>query len=59
MPKKTGCPIAVRGKTFDDISQVTDKLRSAGIKNMVIDIGSRDTKEDLLQPDNPAQDCCH
>jgi len=45
--KETGCPIAVRGKTFDDIAVVTEKMRSAGIKNMVIDIGARNFKDDF------------
>jgi len=45
--KDTGCPIAVRGKTFDDIAAVTGKMRDAGIKNLVIDIGSRNFKSDF------------
>jgi len=45
--KETGCPIAVRGKSFEDIAVVTEKMRNAGIKNLVIDIGSRDFKEDF------------
>ncbi|PIU29224.1 MAG: acetyl-CoA decarbonylase/synthase complex subunit gamma [Candidatus Hydromicrobium americanum] len=44
--KETGCPIAVRGKSFEDIAVVTGKMREAGIKNLVIDIGSRDFKDD-------------
>jgi len=45
--KKTGCPIAVRGKSFEDIAAITEKMRGAGIKNLVIDIGSRDLKSDF------------
>jgi len=45
--KETGCPIAVRGKTFEDIAAITEKMRNAGIKNLVIDIGSRDFKDDF------------
>jgi len=45
--KETGCPIAVRGKSFEDIAEVTEKMRGAGIKNLVIDIGSRDFKGDF------------
>jgi len=45
--KETGCPIAVRGKTIEDIEAITDKMRSGGIKNLVIDIGSRNFKEDF------------
>jgi len=44
--KETGCPIVVRGKSFEDIAVVTGKMREAGIKNLVIDIGSRDFKDD-------------
>ncbi len=45
--KSTGCPIAVRGETFEDIMAVTQKMRDAGIKNLVIDMGSRDLKGDF------------
>lgn len=45
--KKTNCPIAVKGKSFEDIAAITEKMRSAGIKNLVIDIGSRDFKSDF------------
>jgi len=45
--KETGCPIAVRGKSFEDIAEVTEKMRGAGIKNLIIDIGSRNFKEDF------------
>ena len=45
--KDTGCPIAVRGKSFEDIEAITGKMREAGIKNLVIDIGSRDFKNDF------------
>ena len=44
---KTGCPIVVKGKSFEDIAAMTEKMRSAGIKNLVIDIGSRDFKSDF------------
>ncbi|MDD5601039.1 MAG: acetyl-CoA decarbonylase/synthase complex subunit gamma, partial [Actinomycetota bacterium] len=45
--KETGCPIAVRGKTFEDVMEVTEKMRDAGIKNIVIDIGVRNFKDDF------------
>lgn len=45
--KETGCPIAVRGRSFEDIAVITGKMREAGIKNLVIDIGSRDFKGDF------------
>ncbi|MGM0365277.1 MAG: acetyl-CoA decarbonylase/synthase complex subunit gamma [Actinomycetota bacterium] len=46
--KDTGCPAAVRGKSFDDIAQITEKMRGQGIKNLVIDIGERDLKGDFF-----------
>lgn len=45
--KETGCPIAVRGKSFEEVAILTEKLRGAGIKNLLIDIGSRDFKDDF------------
>ncbi len=45
--KETGCPIAVRGESFEEIAAITGKMRGAGIKNLVIDIGSRDFKGDF------------
>jgi acetyl-CoA decarbonylase/synthase complex subunit gamma len=45
--KNTGCPIVVKGKSFEDIAAITEKMRGAGIKNLVIDIGSRDFKGDF------------
>jgi acetyl-CoA decarbonylase/synthase complex subunit gamma len=45
--KNTGCPIAIRGKSFEDIAAMTEKMRKAGIKNLVIDIGSRNFKDDF------------
>ncbi len=46
--KETGCPVAVRGSNFDEISALTSKLRGQGIKNIVIDIGNRKFKEDFF-----------
>ncbi len=46
--KDTGCPIVVRGETFEDILSLTEKIRENGIKNAVIDIGKRDLKEDFF-----------
>ncbi|MCL6088385.1 MAG: acetyl-CoA decarbonylase/synthase complex subunit gamma, partial [Actinobacteria bacterium] len=46
--KETGCPIAVRGRTFDDVSAVTEKMRNAAIKNLIIDIGERKFKDDFF-----------
>jgi len=46
--KETGCPVAVKGKTFDDISALTGKLRNEGIRNIIIDIGDRNFKGDFF-----------
>jgi len=46
--KETGCPIAIRGRTFDDVSAVTEKMRNAAIKNLIIDIGERKFKDDFF-----------
>ncbi len=43
--KETGCPIVVRGESFEEVMKVTEKMRNEGIKNLVIDIGSRKLKE--------------
>ncbi len=45
--KNIGCPIAVKGKSFEDVATITEKMRGAGIKNLVIDVGSRDFKSDF------------
>ncbi len=46
--KKTGCPVAVKGKDFDAVAQITEKMRAQKIKNLVIDIGQRDLKQDFF-----------
>ncbi|MEA2016232.1 MAG: acetyl-CoA decarbonylase/synthase complex subunit gamma [Actinomycetota bacterium] len=45
--KETGCPMAVRGETLEDIAEITGKMCEEGIKNLVIDIGSRNFKKDF------------
>lgn len=45
--KETGCPVAVKGKTFEEIAAITEKMRESGIKNLVIDVGSRNFREDF------------
>jgi acetyl-CoA decarbonylase/synthase complex subunit gamma len=44
---ETGCPVAVRSETVVGIMELTAKLKDAGAKNIVIDVGSRNLKEDL------------
>ena len=46
--KETGCPIAVKGGSFDEIMELTGKLKEDGIRNIVIDLGSRKLKDDFL-----------
>jgi len=45
--KETGCPVAVRAESVDGIMELTGKLREAGIKNILIDVGSRKLKDDF------------
>ncbi len=46
--KETGCPVVVRGSNFDEISALTSHLRGQNIKNIIIDIGNREFKEDFF-----------
>jgi acetyl-CoA decarbonylase/synthase complex subunit gamma len=46
--KESGCPVVVRGESFDEISEITSKLRNEGIKNIIIDAGTRNFKDDFL-----------
>ncbi|MBL7124085.1 MAG: acetyl-CoA decarbonylase/synthase complex subunit gamma [Actinobacteria bacterium] len=48
LSKETGCPVVVRGESFEDIMAMTEKMRKEGIKNLVIDIGKRDLKSDFF-----------
>ena len=43
--KETECPIAVKGKSFEEVMEITEKMRNEGIKNLVIDIDSEGLKE--------------
>ncbi len=44
---ETGCPVVVRGETFEDVRTLTEKMGNYGIKNIVIDIGTRNFKNDF------------
>ncbi|MDD5622482.1 MAG: acetyl-CoA decarbonylase/synthase complex subunit gamma [Actinomycetota bacterium] len=46
--KETGCSVVVKGKTFDEISTLSEKLRNEGIRNIVIDTGDRNFKNDFF-----------
>jgi acetyl-CoA decarbonylase/synthase complex subunit gamma len=39
------CPVAVKGSTIDDVIELTQKLSGMGIKEIVIDSGSRNMKK--------------
>lgn len=39
------CPVAVKGSTIDEVIELTQKLSGMGIKEIVIDSGSRDMKK--------------
>lgn len=44
--KETGCPLAVKGDgTLDSVIAVTEKLAAMGLKDIVIDTGTRDLKK--------------
>jgi len=42
---QSGCVLAVRGNNLEDTAQLTDRLGKAGIKDMVIDSGSRTIRQ--------------
>lgn len=39
--KENSCPLAVRGENLDELAQLTTKLTSAGLKDLVLDSGAR------------------
>ncbi len=41
LAKENGCPVAVKAAGLDELATLTQKLITAGIKNIVIDSGSR------------------
>lgn len=46
--REAGCPIAVKAESFDEIMELTGKLKEEGIRNIVIDLGSRKLKDELF-----------
>ena len=48
LAKETGCPLAVKGADLAETAEVADRLVKAGVKDLVIDSGSRNIKG-LLQ----------
>ncbi|MFH1925426.1 MAG: acetyl-CoA decarbonylase/synthase complex subunit gamma [Chloroflexota bacterium] len=47
MAKESSCPVAVKGSSLEEVVELTDKLTQAGLKNIVIDSGSRTTRQAL------------
>ncbi len=45
LAKETGLPLAVKADSVEGLIPLTDKLVGMGIKNLVIDSGSRDVKQ--------------
>ncbi len=47
LAKENACPVAVKASGLDELTQLTGKLTEAGIKNIVLDSGSRTTRQVL------------
>jgi acetyl-CoA decarbonylase/synthase complex subunit gamma len=47
MAKDNGCPVAVKGSNIDELMELTEKLAGAGLKNIIIDSGSRTVRQVL------------
>ena len=45
LAKEASCPVAVKGSTLDEVAQLTDQLTKAGIKDIMIDSGSRSVRQ--------------
>jgi len=45
MAKENGLPLAVKAQSVEDLIGLTDKLTGMGIKNLVLDPGSREIKQ--------------
>jgi acetyl-CoA decarbonylase/synthase, CODH/ACS complex subunit gamma len=45
LAKESGCPLAVKAEGLEELSALVEKLIAMGIKDMVLDGGSRTTKE--------------
>jgi acetyl-CoA decarbonylase/synthase complex subunit gamma len=44
LAKETACPLAVKGTSLDEVTELTEKLTKAGLKDLVIDSGAREIK---------------
>jgi acetyl-CoA decarbonylase/synthase, CODH/ACS complex subunit gamma len=47
LAKETGCPVAAKAAGIEELVALTEKLAAAGLKNIVIDSGSRKVRQAL------------
>jgi acetyl-CoA decarbonylase/synthase complex subunit gamma len=47
LAKETGCPVAAKANGLEELAALTEKLAAAGLKNIVIDSGSRSVRQAL------------
>jgi len=47
LAKETGCPVAAKAASMEDLAALTEKLAAAGLKNIVIDSESRAVRQAL------------
>jgi acetyl-CoA decarbonylase/synthase complex subunit gamma len=47
LAKESGCPVAAKAANVEELAALTEKLASMGIKNIVMDSGSRTVKQAL------------
>jgi len=45
LAKSSSCPVAVKGSSLEELAELTTKLTEAGVKDMVIDSGSRGLRQ--------------
>jgi acetyl-CoA decarbonylase/synthase complex subunit gamma len=45
LAKSGSCPVAVKGADLNEVAELTEKLSQAGVKDMVIDSGSRSLRQ--------------
>jgi len=47
LAKENKCPLAVKADNLEALSQLSDKLTAAGLKDLVLDSGSRTVRKAL------------
>jgi len=45
LAKESSCPVAVKASSVEGLAQLTDKLTAAGVKNIILDSGSRTVRQ--------------